>query len=255
MAKTEPSEDRVFDVAKPGKSAPDDSSRPVIIGHRTILKDPTVNAPEDPEFPKEEKARETTTAPELKATSGEKVVIPISEKSSSKDKKKKTEDSAEEEKTAPEAPEESSEEIFAPQAKKEKEEVDTTDKPDSTDDKPVKKEDTTEEANNKTEEPDTAAEKDDEAAPAETPADQKAADKKEQEEIARQAALEKTVVDKTYFVPIGEVKRKRSNRRALLVLLVVIIIAVALADLLIDSGMIKTNIKAPVHIFKTNITG
>lgn len=36
---------KVFDVAKPGKSAPDASSRPIIIGHKPMIQDPMMSAP------------------------------------------------------------------------------------------------------------------------------------------------------------------------------------------------------------------
>lgn len=268
MAKTSgASEDRVFDVAKPGKTPPDDSARPVIVGHRTILKDPTLAPVEDAEFPKDED-KPTTTAPELKPPSAEKIVIPISDKPS-KDKKKKPdtaqkiEPAAEKsEDPAPEAVEPAVEETVSasetdeksPPAAEEKTPEPEPTEPEPSDQDTAKKsvaaeEPDTEDASD-TGEPDTEANNNVEPGPEA----QKQADKKQREDQARQAALEKIVTDKTYFVPIGEVKRKRSNRRALFTLLLLIIMAAVLADLLIDSGTIKTSIKAPVHIFKTNIT-
>ena len=42
MANSEDSDKKVFDVAKPGETAADASSRPVIVGHKNLLKDPMV---------------------------------------------------------------------------------------------------------------------------------------------------------------------------------------------------------------------
>ncbi len=37
----------MVDIAKPGSSAPDPSSRPVIVGHKTLAQDPMLNAEEE----------------------------------------------------------------------------------------------------------------------------------------------------------------------------------------------------------------
>ncbi|HTB48598.1 MAG TPA: hypothetical protein VK712_00785, partial [Verrucomicrobiae bacterium] len=54
-----PATKRIIDVAHPGKSAPSDTSRPVLISNRPILKDPMVVTEADPE--KSEKLTPKTT--------------------------------------------------------------------------------------------------------------------------------------------------------------------------------------------------
>lgn len=231
MAKSDEVEDKVFDVAKPGKTAPDSSSRPVIVGHRTILKDPTVTPLEDPEFPAAEKAPDTTrTAPEIKAPSETKTIVPIEQKPAKEKKKildKKPDEDVEEPVIKPDDKPEESKASVVEESKESNSEAAPESEPTETKDD---------------DEDDTSI------ASAQT---QKEADKKEQEEEAKKQALEKTIENKTYFVPIGEVKRKRSTRRALILILVMLLLGVALADLLVDSGMVKTSVKAPIHIFKT----
>jgi hypothetical protein len=61
---------QVMDVAKPGKSAPDSTGRPVIIGHKPLLKqDPMVNGDSN-------KDAEETADEKLAPLHGEKVIAP-----------------------------------------------------------------------------------------------------------------------------------------------------------------------------------
>jgi hypothetical protein len=66
---------RVFDVAKPGDTAPDDTSRPVIVGHKSILQDPMVTKTDEgnDEAPKAEPTAAVTS------THTAKIVAPLSE--------------------------------------------------------------------------------------------------------------------------------------------------------------------------------
>lgn len=66
-----PSNKQVFDVEKPGKSAPSPTSRPVIINHGPMLKDPMVSKPDDEEAKPAE--------PALSPTDSHTVITPPSE--------------------------------------------------------------------------------------------------------------------------------------------------------------------------------
>jgi hypothetical protein len=68
------------------------------------------------------------------------------------------------------------------------------------------------------------------------------------EDIARQQELEKMVEDKKYFVPIGQVTRRRNTRRAVAVLLLVLVLVLVGAYLALDSGLIESNIKLPFDL-------
>ncbi len=67
MAKA-PETKKTMDVAKPGKSAPDASSRPVIVSHRPEVKDPMV---------KTDASIEETTPTETTVAHGSKVIQPL----------------------------------------------------------------------------------------------------------------------------------------------------------------------------------
>ncbi len=102
--------------------------------------------------------------------------------------------------------------------------------------------------------PDIQKDQSKEAAVVEAVADQATEDKKKlnkenDADIARKAKLEKLIADKKYFVPIGQVLRRR-NRRALIVFLVVLIILVG-GYLVVDAGLIKTSIVLPFDFIKT----
>ncbi len=70
------------------------------------------------------------------------------------------------------------------------------------------------------------------------------------EEEARLAAVEKLVESKKYFLPIREAKRKRRTRMTLLVLVLLLVVGLAVGDLLIDAGIIKTDIPPLANLIK-----
>lgn len=68
-------ENKVFDVAKPGRTAPSSTTRPLIVGHGVIIQDPMVNAKTPPsnvpakdEAPAEEKSELVVTPPKEEAS-------------------------------------------------------------------------------------------------------------------------------------------------------------------------------------------
>ncbi len=61
---------KVFDVAKPGKSAPSASGRPVIIGHKNMLKDPMVKDNEVSDLSSTEDQKSSILPPEDKPSGG-----------------------------------------------------------------------------------------------------------------------------------------------------------------------------------------
>ena len=216
----EPSEKaKVFDVSKPGKTAAGASSRPVIVGHRTILKDPMVTEPTatvEEDTPNQISAQ-PPSAPDLPAKSNE----PTSSAGTS------------------------GERTIEPPTKQ----ADKTPEKESADQSPSDKEAAKATDSNREsfgDNPDSAA-IDSTAGQA---AAKKQAEKAAQEAAAQQAAMEKLVTDKKYFVPIGEkTRKKRSLRHILVGIILILVLGIVLADVLIDRGIIKTSIKAPVSIF------
>lgn len=93
----------------------------------------------------------------------------------------------------------------------------------------------------------------DEAAVVAAVADQATEDKKKQnklsdEEKAKQAAIQKLIEEKKYFVPVGQVSRRR-NRRALLVLLALAIVLIV-GYLVLDAELVDSPLELPLDLIK-----
>lgn len=84
--------------------------------------------------------------------------------------------------------------------------------------------------------PDTADEKSDK-----TSAKKSAKGDPKQQEI--QDKYKKLIEDKTYYAPIGVVKRRRNTRLVLVILLLTLLIIAAAANFLVDAEIIQTDIK------------
>ncbi len=275
------SDKKFFDVAKPGKSMPPSTSRPAIVGHRTILKDPMVNtgvaASGEVSPPIEEPATEkivSTTAPTLKPLSVSVVSdsdpSPEAEKTAAKPVDAMPEVTSGVE-IVPEADAEEAEEsadiipvkktggetVITPPEHPEQDEAVETDKP--TADSESKQAETTEPAQSTastTPAPSEAQPAGSAEATAEAEAvvakseAEKQAEKASEAAAARVAAAEKLIADKTYFVPVGERRTQRSKKHVGLTLFLCLIGLLALAYLAIDSGMIKTSVDLPVRLFR-----
>lgn len=193
-------ENQIFDVAKPGKATPSPTSRPVIVGHGPMLKDPMVS--------QQSQTEEPSSAPEpgqKLAAETHKTLTPPSETSSPSE----TTDVAEPE-TAPPASGPTDAEIRE-----------------------------TEKRQN-------------ESAVVEAVANQaakKKSGKSTPEDIARQNELEKLIEDKTYFVPIGQVKR-RHHKHVFWTIFILLILVLAGGYVAIDLDMLDVGIKLPFHILK-----
>jgi hypothetical protein len=161
------------DVAKPGKSTPDTSARPVVISHRPMVQDRTVKSTDKPEPSKLVPAR------------SDKVIKPMDETMDTAADADKTAEPETKAKTA---------------ASDKKSEPETVEETSSSDE-----------------------------AVMDAVVDQATADKKKQNELtdAEQAKLElvaKLTADKKYFVPIGQVAKRR-HRRTVIIVAVLLFIA------------------------------
>jgi uncharacterized membrane protein len=224
---TKDDDKRVFDVAKAGKSEPAATSRPVIVGHKNMIEDPMVTAPASSKLDvkSEEPSGDAITVkhdndsgdtPEIMVHAGKTVTPP--------------------EPTVSEQP-------------KEKEPVaEPTDTPATDTEAETPAETQESEKEDKEAAPDTTG------GAVEAVANQAGAKKKTSEltaeEKARQTAIQKLIESKQYAVKIGATKGTRSTHRLLLVLLVVLVLSLVGADLLIDAGLIRTDIKPVVDLIK-----
>lgn len=69
-------EAQIMDVSKPGKSPAEPSARPVIVGHRSLVQDPMVTSTE---ASKPESSKSEGEAKPTSPSSGKKVIVPLNE--------------------------------------------------------------------------------------------------------------------------------------------------------------------------------
>lgn len=249
---SKPNSKKFFDVAKPGKTMPSSSSRPAIVGHRTLLKDPmmTEEMTNEETNNTDEKAPVSTSVPKLQ---------PLTDAEKETAQSTETPDSSEKAKPEPE-PQKADIKKTAPETSKSDKqpavEEESTPKPDSepanTEEKADDAPDNPAEAEPSSEESDNSKESEPESATTKKEAD-KLAEKAAAEAAAKQEALEKVIADKTYFLPIGQKKRRRSAGRSILVLGLIILLLLAFGYLAVDSGMVKTTLfEPPIRLFKAN---
>lgn len=208
------------DVAKPGKSSPSPTSRPVIVTHRPILKDPMVN--HEDESPKPDKP--TLKAPSKRAAELESLSIPKLPV--------ETEDAPDESTTQHEdMPSKES----APAPKKE---ADTT-------------------ASEVADKDDAKVDTPDDAVPT-PPLDAKAARPDDEDEVALAAQekhvanVQKLIETKKYFLPINSVEKRRAKHTLILGIGVSILLLLAWANIALDAGLITIDGVEPVtHFFST----
>ncbi len=188
-------DDKVFDVANPGSASAHPNARPVIVPHRTLLRDPMMSSKKltDVSVPKEKKEDEE----KLENTVAKDVKPPEAEDKPSKPDAEETKNEPIEE----EKPAEADDSIIE---SSQKEEVDEAE-------------------NKKTE--DTAEKQQDEK-------------------------YEKLVEDKTYFVPVGAVKRRRNIRAALIVALFIVVVGLVAANFLADAGIIHLPVQPFTDVIK-----
>lgn len=227
MANKPKNSKKTMDVSKPGKSAPDISARPILTTHQPVV--------DDPMFVKSESKTSEDSAPVTAKSppSRSKMILPMSEQ-------EKIEATTE---TAPESePTES-----APTSAVEPTEAE--EKPD-TESKPETKEEPETEATN-TEETDPES---NEEAIVDAVADQvdlkskKKNDQLTEEEKAKQAALQKLIDEKTYFLPIDAAHHGGGSHGVVIILL--LLLALAGAYLTADAGLIDLGVKLPIDIIK-----
>jgi serine/threonine-protein kinase len=209
----------IIDVAHPGKSAPSDNSKSVIVNSRPLLKDPMVVTDNAAEMPAKEPVKpippaepepepaepEAKSDPELKP-SPEKVVEPPADASSS-----------DEPEVAPE-----------PQPKAE-----TEPEP-----KPEPKPEVAEDDEKKDQPPAKGS-------PEQLEAEAAAAAK-------HQADVEKLADSKQYYLPINTAEKRKAKRFVVLGILLSVILVLAWADIALDAGLVHVNSVKPVTHFFSN---
>lgn len=280
---------RVFDVAKPGKSAPSASAKPIIISHHPMMQDPMVKpdgGDEEASGPvlahaptrvvikpltddleqqiaaaAEAAAKPTKAAPEASAEPAEQAeaATKVDEATTPTDNEKATSETGAEpveaSATATEPAPEPAEETPEPAAPAADDEA-PAEEPTKVADK------TTEPASQPQSDAETPATTPDTDAstsngtdpatgkPASDATNEKAAAEAAEREAARKKELEQLAESHKYYLPINQVEKRRNKRWALVGLLVIILLALAWADVALDAGLISIpGVHAVTHFF------
>lgn len=69
------------------------------------------------------------------------------------------------------------------------------------------------------------------------------------EELEREELVNKLVTEKKYFVPIGQVHKRRNHRIVLAILLIIVLSGVG-AVLAVDAGLLVTDVELPFNLIK-----
>lgn len=251
---------KMFDVAKPGQSRASATSRPIIVGHSGMLKN-------DPMMKGDEKEKED----EIKIWKHSKTVIPPGEEESSEDsaaialqEPAKGSDHVETSPNHPgsdddagDRPDKKTDSATANEVREEKnsDESETTEKDISLD----KAEETTEGVDDDSDtlaKTSDSSEQDQEKAQSEESITKKGvvdslvnevgnkkADQKAKDEMAAKAAeAEKLVQSKKYFVPIGQVSRRRSHRLGAVLIIFIVFFCLLVLNIAADAEVIDLGI-------------
>lgn len=211
------SKKQVFDVAKPGKTPAEASSRPIIVTHKPLVEDPMVSKKtEQTDLTDKPSGEATPSAAGEVVNHGGKIVEPL------RNEFEETQDTEE---------------------KKPNESYETTSETESNPE-PEFQEDAKSETNSETSaEINTAAEELDQAK-----AKQETDAKASKQEIELQEKVSKLIEEKKYFVKIGETRRHKSTSTGV-ILLVLLLVIVGLY-LAVDAELIKTNFSLPYDFIK-----
>lgn len=152
-----------------------------------------------------------------------------------------------EEPSGPSDPEPSASEFKEPDQPYEKKVIKPINNPEPSEPQETKTE------NTKESEPVAQKPSSEEAAVVEAVASQAKSGKKDgepsEQDKANKEHIKKLIADKTYFVSVGQVTRRR-NRRAVVALAVFVLIALSGAYAAVDAGIIAANIELPIDLIK-----
>lgn len=257
---------KIFDVTKPGKTAPSASSKPIIITNRPVLQDPMMVEDAAPE------GQATLLKMPTKIT-----IRPLSDDN--------TADSTEDKQVATETPEappvEKLEPVSVPDLTNEQTgpkslptatkapevdlpkpaEITTPPAPQAAEPEPKQATPAVEPVAATPTAAEAAPESDDTSSSSEATEDQpadasqpatvaKAAEAAARKQAERAAELTKLAESHKYYLPINQVEKRKNKRYALLGVLLIVVLAVAWADISLDAGIIHLNgIKPLTHFF------
>jgi hypothetical protein len=244
-------EPKVFDVAKPGKSAPSSSSKPIIITNRPLLQDPmvVVDGAAEGETPSGQAAAQPS---EPKVTI-KPITINVPDDATDSASK-------EPEAKAPAQPETPTEEVKPqeaasddnrakpePEVKKEAEEPVPAAEEAAETAKPASEDKPSEEA---------AEEKTEEVVPEQAQNELDAATKEAERLAAEHAAeIEKLAESHEYYLPIETTETRKAKHFIALGAILILLLGAAWVDIALDAGLVQLGGLKPVtHFFKQPVT-
>lgn len=255
-----------MDVEEPGTSAPSSTSKPVIVTNRPILKDPMVVEATDE---KADKPAEKTDAA-VRGSSGKPKLEPLTAPTLAEDenedvspKKPKAVDSPKTDDKPEDESADTGEPVVNQAPAAEAETTPTPPEPETSDQSEPETEKTANEVSDVDSQTDDKSDEGPKASDNtpvkdnEQPQESKSIndiEKKLQAEAAEQAkhdaATQKLVDSKKYFLPINAVEKRKTKRFIVLGILLVILLALAWGDIAADAGIIHVSgIKPPTHFF------
>jgi hypothetical protein len=258
MAEAKKSGKRIDDVARPGKSAPSGTSKAVIVTNRPIMKDPMVTEPAA------EKVTETPAAPPKPAghvtIQLQPLTAPLLENTKAKPAEEPAEDAKIEEPVKAEEP--ATEAKVEPKTEPEiKPKVETKLEPiEKSKPEPAKAPEPAQEEAAEEAKPDKSTEPAEESAPQETTEPAETAEGKatpaeidaeaEAKQAEHDAAIQKLIDSKQYFLPINSVEKRRTKRVIVLGVALSLLLIIAWADVALDAGLVQIDgIKPVTHFF------
>lgn len=221
---------KLFDVVKPGKTAASPTSKPIIVTNRPVLKDPMMVVDSIPNASDEKQEAPGKLSKRVR-------IEPLSDEESLKSDEPS--EPAEEKKTAqpePDTAEHDTEKLESDQPSELTPQAEAGAPAELEAPKP------------ETEQPDAT---DEEAGTAQVEQATSADEDKAAKELAKhQAAIEKLVENRTYYLPVNAVAKRRTKRHVALGVLLIIILAAAWVDIALDAGIIHLDgVKAVTHFF------
>ena len=231
---------KVFDVAKPGKSKPMSTSRPVIVNHSMAVKDASV-INTIPEVEKQLSAPSVSHKVITPIAKDDETPVPLAVKES---------DIPEEE---PSQSVEAVEETATETTKEAPADTDTTKsqpQEETSHEEPVAEEVAPAEPEAVPAPALEPVQSDEASVDALAEASSKPKEElKKAEEAKRDAALQELIDSKKYVVPLAHDSSKASGHKGGLIMVLVGVLLIAVAYLLIDAKIIETSIDLPYHFF------
>ncbi len=225
---------KITDVDKPGTQKPDDTARPIIVGHKGVLLDPMVaggktKAP-DAASPKQEDDAEKITVKTTKAEPLEIKILP---------------DTDSETETQPDNTEKPAETAAAVLPKKE------APAPAETKEAPSEAEEDEPEAKEEQQAPEPVNEESPEDIDEKNEEDLKKAEaSKAESNASNDEAIKRLVESKQYFLPIKKSRHNSGHGVSPLVVGLLFVLLIGGVYAVLDAQVIKNSVPLPYHLFK-----